>query len=77
MTQLMEKAVEAMRGLPPEEQDAMAREVLDRLAAEGRWSELLTDPRSETTLKRLVDMAREEVRRGDVADRDPASELAE
>lgn len=39
MTQLLEKALQAVANLPAQEQDALAAILLDELASEQRWSE--------------------------------------
>ncbi len=40
MTQLLEKAVERVSGLPDAEQDAVASVILSELEAEQRWNQL-------------------------------------
>ena len=40
MTQLLEKALNAVAKLPPSEQDALAAILLEELASEKKWSEL-------------------------------------
>lgn len=42
MTELLNKAFEAASKLPQEQQDALARELLARLAADARWPEIGT-----------------------------------
>jgi hypothetical protein len=37
MTKLLEQAIESVRDLPPQEQDAMARIMLDELESERLW----------------------------------------
>jgi len=73
---LLDKAISAIQKLPEAEQEAIAREVLERIEADARWEALLSDPRSEAVLKRLADEAREDGRRGDVVDGDPGSRRA-
>jgi hypothetical protein len=72
MSVLLDKAIKAVSLLPREEQDAIAREILDRIEADARWDALLADPRSEDTLKRLSDEAHADIERGDVLDIDPS-----
>ena len=73
MNALLDQAIEAVSKLPSAEQEIIARDILDRLAAEERWQSALADPRSETLLKRLADEARAEIARGDVIEGDPAT----
>ena len=72
MTRLLEKAVAALENLPAPEQDAIARELLDRIEADERWERLLDDPRSSGTLARLAGEARTDIAAGDIQDGDPS-----
>jgi sugar-specific transcriptional regulator TrmB len=76
MNALLDKAISAIRKLPEAEQEAIAREVLERIEADARWDTLFADARSEAALKRLADEAREDVRRRQVVDCDPGSKRA-
>jgi hypothetical protein len=73
MNALLNKAIDAMTKLPEAEQEAIAREVLDRLNADARWDALLADPRSSLVLSKLAAEARADAARGDVLDYDPAT----
>ena len=72
MNALLDKALIAIQKLPEAEQEAIAREVLQRIEADARWDQLLNDPRSKDVLQRLADEAEEDIARGDVLDIDPA-----
>lgn len=72
MNALLDKAICAIRQLPEAEQEAIAREIPERIEADARWDALFADPRSKAVLSRLADEAFEEARRGDVLDFDPA-----
>jgi hypothetical protein len=76
MNALLDKAIFAIRKLPEAEQEAIAREILERIEADARWDALFADPRSEALLDVLADEALEEVRRGDVVDGDPGDRHA-
>ena len=73
MNALLDKAISAIQKLPEEEQEAIAREVLERIEADARWEQLFADPRSEALLERLTNEARDDICRGDVIDvREPS-----
>lgn len=69
MTQLLEKAFVEAGKLPDEEQDALARAVLEELAAERRWDDLFS--RSEDVLGQLAAEAEAEYRAGRTQRLDP------
>lgn len=72
MNALFDKAIAAVSRLPDAEQEAIARELLERIEADRRWDAALADPRSERLLKRLADEARADIARGEVVEGDPA-----
>jgi hypothetical protein len=76
MNALLDKAIFAIRNLPDAEQEAIAREILERIEADARWDMLFADPRSEVLLERLADEAGAEVRGGEVFDGDPGDRKA-
>ena len=57
MTQLLQKAFERAAALPQEEQDRIARLLLEELETEPRLSEHFDRPESEELLERLADEA--------------------
>ena len=62
MTRLLEEAIAAMSGLPPEEQDAIAILILEEIASEKRWSEAFAN--SQSQLAQLADEALAEFKQG-------------
>lgn len=64
MTQLLEKALAQVSGLPDPEQDAIASLILDELADDRRWDEAFA--RSQEQLGRLADRVRQDIRAGRV-----------
>jgi sugar-specific transcriptional regulator TrmB len=76
MNALLDKAISAIQKLPEAEQEAIAREVLERIEADARWDTLFSDPRSEVALKRLAEEAREDIASGQTVDGDPGSRRA-
>ena len=70
MTQALEKAFAEASKLPDEEQDRIARWLLEELADERAWDEKFA--RSQDALSKLADQALEEIARGQVSDLDPS-----
>jgi len=64
MTRLLDRAIQAVRDLPPVEQDAIATLILDEVADEALWDEAFA--RSPATLEELAGAARAAVRAGRV-----------
>jgi hypothetical protein len=56
MTELLQKAMDAVSGLPPEEQDAIASLVLEELA----WEKTLSSDSSQAKLEEMADEAHRE-----------------
>jgi len=69
MTELLDRAVRQAATLPPEEQDALAAVLLEELASERRWSELLAGGKDK--LAAMAAEAREELRSGRTEPLDP------
>ena len=69
MTQLLDKAFAEAAKLPEDEQDALARAVLDELAGERRWAELFSQ--SQDVLRELAAEAMGEYRAGRTQELDP------
>jgi hypothetical protein len=63
MTALLEKAMEKVGGLPQEEQDAIASEILDSLADEEAWKDRFAARRDR--LRQLAQEALDEDDRGE------------
>ena len=66
MTQLLQKAMTEVQGLPPAEQDAIAALILDEIADERLWDEAFA--RSQEQLSRLAEKARADIQAGRVKD---------
>ena len=69
MTKLLKKAFEEASKLPDQEQDTLARVLLDELASERRWDELFANSRD--LLSQLADKASAEHRAGQTKKLDP------
>jgi hypothetical protein len=63
MTELLESAVRKAEALPPEEQDAIASQIIETLEDEAAWKERIS--RKPTKLHDLAGEALREHRRGE------------
>ncbi len=72
MTELLQTAFNRLSQLPPERQDALAREILADLEDEDRWD--ATFSRSGALLDRLADEAEMEITSGTTRPGDPGHE---
>jgi hypothetical protein len=73
MTDLLQKAIDELKRLPADAQDAIASELIAMIQSERRWDTPFTDPRSKAALRRLAAEAEEEIERGEVYDFDPST----
>jgi hypothetical protein len=62
VTELLEKAIRVAAELPAKDQDALASLMLEELAAERRWAEVLRS--SPEKLRKLADQALDDIRAG-------------
>jgi hypothetical protein len=69
MTKLMEQAIEKLRSLPEDAQDAVAGFVLSELEENQRWEQ--TSLQHADKLRRLADEALDDLRAGRTAPLDP------
>lgn len=69
MSTILDKALEELKQLPPDAQEAIAHDLLEMIRSERKWDELFADPRSERLLKRLASEADAD----DVFEFDPAT----
>ncbi len=69
MTKLLEKAFEEASRLPEDEQNALARALLEELASERRWDELFAS--SGDLLSQLAEEALKDHRAGRTEELDP------
>ncbi len=66
MTNLLKKAIKEVESLPDDEQDAIAASILEEVASERTWDELLGDPRSDTFLEQLGENIRRQNDSGEI-----------
>jgi hypothetical protein len=70
MTDLLKRAVAEAEQLPQEDQDLIAHRMLEEIASERRWAELIADPRSHALLECLAAEAIAEHEAGETRDLD-------
>lgn len=68
MSALLEKALEKVGALPPDEQDAIASQILADLADEEAWKKRFAEKRD--VIRRMAQEALEEDARGETLDLD-------
>lgn len=70
MSRLLEEALEKVGALPPEEQDAIASQILASLADEAAWKRSFAEKRDV-----IIRMAREAIDEDDRAETQPLNHL--
>ena len=73
MPTILEQALDELKAMPADAQDAIAQDLLDIIRSERKWDKLFADPRSDALLKRLVGEADSEAANGLDFDFDPAT----
>ena len=73
MPTILEQALDELKAMPADAQDAIARDLLNLIRSERKWDQLFADPRSEAVLKRLASEADDEAANGLDFDFDPSS----
>jgi hypothetical protein len=76
MSKVLDQALEELKALPEDAQDAIAHDLLEMIRSERKWDELFADPRSAGVLEKLADEADEEGACGADFDFDPATRPA-
>jgi len=69
MTELLQKVIDEVSQLPPDEQDTFAAWMLEELRSEQRWNELFA--RSQDMLAKMADEALAEHKAGKTLPLDP------
>ena len=76
MNALLTKAFTAISQLPEAEQEAIAREMLERIESDARWDALFKDRRSEIVFREFVAEAEAAETAGTLLDFDPSNRPA-
>jgi hypothetical protein len=72
MSTLVDQAWNELKQLPTDEQDAIARDLLEMLRADRRWDQAFVDPRSEALFDRMAAKVRGEIAAGRTIPADPS-----
>ena len=70
MSTVLEQALEELKAMPADAQEAIAHDLLDLIRSERKWDELFADPRSEALMERMVTEVRAEILADNVIERD-------
>ncbi len=54
MSKVLDQAIEELKALPEDAQDAIAHDLLEMIRSEHKWDELFADPRSAAALDKMV-----------------------
>ena len=54
MPTVLEQALEELKAMPAEAQDAITRDLLDIVRSERKWDQLFADPRSDALFDRIA-----------------------
>jgi hypothetical protein len=73
MPTLIEQALEELKAMPTEAQDAIARDLLDLIRTEREWDKSFADPRSDALFDRMAQKVRADIAIGRVITSDPSS----
>lgn len=68
MSKVLDQALEELKALPEDAQDAIAHDLLALIRSERKWDELFADPRSTGVLERLAAEADADIAAGRVRD---------
>ena len=71
MPTVLEQAVEELKAMPPDAQDAIARDLLDTLRSETKWDQLFADRRSDALFDHMTQKVRSDSAAGKVSAGDP------
>ena len=69
---MLEQALEELKTMPTEAQDAIAHDLLDLIRSERKRDELFADPRSETLFDQMAQKVRADIAAGRVTPGDPS-----
>ena len=72
MTKLIDQALDELRQLPPESQEAIAHDLLEMIRSEHKWDRLFDDPRSDALFDRMAAKVRSDVVAGRATPGDPS-----
>ena len=74
MSNGLDQALQELKALPADTQDAIAQELLDVIRSKRKWDTLFADPSCDGVLNRLAAEARADMAAGKTSATDPADE---
>ncbi len=72
MSTVLEQALEELKAMPADAQEAIAHDLLELIRSERKWDELFADPRSEALFERMAKEVRADIAAGNVIEGDPS-----
>ena len=72
MPTVLEQALEELKTMPSDAQDAIAQDLLDLIRSERKWDDLFADPRSEKLFDQMAKNVRADIAAGRVTPGDPS-----
>ena len=73
MTATLDKALEELKRLPEDTQEAIVHDLLEMIRSEARWDRQFADPRSEAVFERMAREVRSDIAAGRVIKGDPSN----
>jgi hypothetical protein len=72
MPTVLEQALDELKTMPADAQDAIARDLLDLIRAERKWDASFADPRSDALFDKMAQKVRADIAAGRVTAGDPS-----
>lgn len=73
MQTLLEQALEELKSLPGDTQDAIAHDLLELVRSERKWDQLFADPRSDALFDRMAQKVQADIAAGRTYPGDPSN----
>lgn len=72
MAKLIDQALDELKQLPPESQEAIAHDLLEMIRSEHKWDRLFEDPRSDALFDRMAAKVHSDIVEGRTIPGDPS-----
>ncbi len=77
MPKTLDQALEELKQLPEDAQEAIAHDLLELIRSEVKWDQLFDDPRSDALMDQMAAKVRAEIVAGAAIDGDPSDQDVE